>query len=308
MSIDDLKRKIKTVLKNPKVINIKLLYLFSPMIGDKLYLKLLFPLHTGYQLDLKNPQTYNQKLQWLKLNYRKPIMTKMVDKFEAKDIVKKIVGEQYVVRNYGVWNTFDEIDFDSLPNQFVLKTTHDQGGVVICKDKLSFDYNAAREKLNKHLKTKHYFLSREWPYKNVPPRILAEEYLNVSQGDFKDYKFYCFHGQPKVMYISKGKEKGVLTLDFYDMNFNLLDIERPVFKNSKTVNIKPINFDLMIDLSIKLSKGFPHVRIDFYEDIEKLYIGEITFFQGGGLMPFVPENWDYKFGEWIDLEALKAEL
>ena len=307
MSIDDLKRKIKTVLKKPKVINIKLLHLFSPMIGDKLYLKLLFPLHTGYQLDLKNPQTYNQKLQWLKLNYRKPIMTKMVDKFEAKDIVKKIVGEQYVVRNYGVWNTFDEIDFDSLPNQFVLKTTHDQGGVVICKDKLSFDYNAAREKLNKHLKTKHFFLSREWPYKNVPPRILAEEYLSFGEEDLKDYKFFCFNGKVNALFIASERQSGKeVKFDFYDKDFNFLDIVQ-THPQSSRINNKPENFDEMIFLAEKLSQKIPHVRVDFYNIKGYIYFGEFTFSHHGGLVPFHPEKWDYIFGNWIDLESLKKK-
>lgn len=308
MRIKDLKRKIKIVFNNPKVLFIKLLHILSPMMGDKLYLKLLFPLHTGYQLDLKNPQTYNQKLQWLKLNYRKPIMTKMVDKFEAKDIVKKIVGEQYVVRNYGVWNTFDEIDFDSLPNQFVLKTTHDQGGVVICKDKLSFDYNAAREKLNKHLETKHYFLSREWPYKNVPPRILAEEYLSFGEEDLKDYKFFCFNGKVNALFIASERQSGnEVKFDFYDKDFNFLDIIQTHPQSGK-INNKPENFDEMILLAEKLSQKIPHVRVDFYNIKGYIYFGEFTFSHHGGLVPFHPENWDYKFGEWIDLEALKAEL
>jgi len=309
MNLHSINRKIALVRKNPKVILIKFFQLISPLIiSDKIYLKLIFPLYTGYKLDLNNPMTYNQKLQWLKLYYRKPIMTKMVDKYEAKKYVSELIGKEYVVKNYGVWNSFDDIDFDSLPNQFVLKTTHDQGGVVICKDKMNFDLLAAKKKLNLHLKRKHYYLSREWPYKNVKPRILAEEFLNTNNDkDFKDYKFYCFNGIPKVMYISMGKQTGHMTLDFYDMNFNKLKIERPNINNSNILIEKPKNWDLMIKLSKILSKDFPHLRVDFYEINENVYVGELTFFQGGGLMPFNPEEWDYLFGEWINLDLVISE-
>jgi hypothetical protein len=308
MKIKDLKRKIKIVSENPKVILIKLLHFVSPLMGDKLYLKLIFPLYTGYRLNLKNPQTYNQKLQWLKINYRKPIMTKMVDKYEAKEIVKKIVGEQYVVKNYGVWNTFDEIDFDSLPKQFVLKTTHDQGGVVICKDKLSFDYKTAREKLNNHLNTKHYFLSREWPYKNVTPRILAEEYLSFGEEDLKDYKFFCFNGKVKALFIASERQSGKeVKFDFYDKDYNFLDIVQTHPQSGK-INIKPANFSEMISLAEKLSQKLPHLRVDFYNIRGNIYFGEFTFSHHGGLVSFHPEKWDYKFGEWINIESVKAEL
>lgn len=298
-------RKIKTVTTNPKSILVKTLYFSSPMFGDEMYLKILYHLRLMKKLNLKNPITYNEKLQWLKLNYRKPVMTKMVDKFEAKKWIRQIVGEEYVIKNYGIWNQFDEIDFNILPNQFVLKTTHDQGGVVICKDKDIFDLKEAKKKLDKHLKIKHYLISREWPYKDVKPRILAEEYLNSNNDlNFKDYKFYCFNGEPKVMYISMGKVAGKMTLDYYDMNFNKLNIRRPGIENSGCSNIKPQNWDLMIDLSRRLSMGFPHIRIDFYEINNKTYVGELTFFQGGGLMRFIPEEWDKIFGDWIEIDSL----
>src|SRR5690554_4763154 len=301
-------RKFRTFVKKPKVLFIKLLQLVSPILPDRIYLKMLFPLYTGYKLDLKNPRTYNQKLQWLKLYYRKPIMTKMVDKYEAKEYISQILGEEYVVKNYGVWNSFDEIDFDALPNQFVLKTTHDQGGVVICKDKHNFDYRQAKKKLNKHLKVKHFYLTREWPYKNVKPRILAEEYLNPNEdASFKDYKFYCFNGVPKVMYVSMGKHSGKMTFDYFDMEFNLLNIERPNIQNSGKQTTKPEQFDLMKELAAKLSVGFPHLRTDFYEVKGRIYVGELTFFQGGGLMPFIPQKWDYTLGDWIDLSKSKLK-
>jgi len=306
MNLKVLNRKIKTIINNPKILIEKLIQSLSPVLSDEVYLKLLFPIRVGYRLNLENPKTYNQKLQWLKLHYRKPIMTKMVDKFEAKEYIKNIVGEEYVVKNLGVWDTLSQIDFDSLPSKFVLKTTHDQGGVVICEDKNTFDFKAAKNKLGKHLKRKHFLLSREWPYKDVKPRILAEVFLNPQKdSSFKDYKFYCFNGLPKVMYVSMGKQEGKMTFDYFDMNYNLLNIERPSIKNSGKPSTKPKHFETMIELAEKLSYGFPHLRVDFFEVDNQVYVGELTFFQGGGLMPFIPSSWDNTFGDWINLDLCK---
>lgn len=299
-------RKIRTVIKDPKSVLVKALYFVSPIFSDRIYLKMLFPLKAGYKLDLDNPKTYNQKLQWLKINYREPEMSRMVDKYEAKEYVKEIIGEEYVIKSYGVWNSFDEIDFDTLPNSFVLKTTHDQGGVIIVKDKKDFNKIKAKKKLEKHLKSQHYYLTREWPYKDVNPRILAEEYLtNESIGDLYDYKFYCFHGKPEVMYISHGRHSDICYFDFYDMGFNHLDIDRRGYPQSNKQLKKPENWDLMIELAEKLSKNVPHVRVDFYNIQGHIYIGEMTFFQGGGMMPFYPQQWDYTFGNWIDLDKIE---
>ena len=300
--------KTKTVLRNPKSVLIKALYFTSPLFSDRTYLKMLFPLNLGYRLNLDNPKTFNEKLQWLKINYRRPEMTQMVDKYEAKEFASKIIGDEYIVKNYGVWDSFDDIDFENLPEKFVLKTTHDQGGVVIVKDKNNFDKQAARKKLQKHLKVKHYYLTREWPYKDVKPRILAEEYLiDDSVGDLYDYKFYCFHGKPEVMYISHGRQSDVTYFDFYDMDYNHLDIDRRGYSQSNKNIKKPDSWELMIELAKKLSKDMPHVRIDFYSISGKVYLGEMTFFQGGGMMPFYPEKWDYTFGNWIDLERIKTK-
>lgn len=299
-------RKFRTFVKKPKVLFIKLLQLVSPILPDRIYLKMLFPLYTGYKLDLKNPRTYNQKLQWLKLYYRKPIMTKMVDKYEAKEYISQILGEEYVVKNYGVWNSFDEIDFDALPNQFVLKTTHDQGGVVICKDKTNFDYRQAKKKLNKHLKVKHFYLTREWPYKNVKPRILAEEFMeDPGSKDLKDYKFFCFDGKVKALFIAAERQSGnEVKFDFFDREFNHLDIVQSHPKSNITYT-KPDNFDEMVRIAEKLSNGMPHVRVDLYTIGKEIYFGEFTFSHHGGLVGFTPEEWDYTFGEWIDLSKLK---
>ncbi|WP_418637608.1 ATP-grasp fold amidoligase family protein [Winogradskyella sp.] len=301
------KRKIKLVINEPKTVCYKILYILSPLINDKTYLKLLFFLSFGYKLDLKNPQTYNEKLQWLKLYYRKPELTNMVDKYEVKKYVEDLIGREYVIPTLGVWNSFDEIDFDKLPNQFVLKTTHDQGGVVICKDKLSFDYIKARKLLNKHLKFKHFYLSREWPYKDVKPRIIAEKYMaNDENEDLNDFKFFCFHGEPQALFIATERQTGNVKFDYFDMDFSPLELVQSYQRSGFEVK-KPIGFEKMAELSRILTSGLPHVRVDFYNINGKIYFGELTFFHHGGLTPFHPEEWDYKFGNWIDLEKITCK-
>ncbi len=291
------------MIDEPKSLFIKTLHLLSPLMSDKLYSKLLFPLMTGYKLDLKNPQTYNQKLQWLNLNYRNPLLCKLADKYEVKNYVKEMIGEAYVVKTYGIWNSFNEIDFDSLPSQFVLKTTHDSGGIVICKDKSKLALEKAREKINRHLKKNLFYTFREWVYKDITPRIIAEEFLvDESKTELKDYKFFCFNGEPKAMFIATGRQEGNTMFDFYDINFNHLDIVQGHPQSGKVIE-KPKNYALMVALAEKLSKGLPHVRIDFYNIDGKILFGEYTFFHFAGMEPFCPEKWDYEFGSWIDLST-----
>lgn len=305
MEFNLLRRKLITFFKNPKILFIKFLYISSSNFNDETYLKMLFPLKVGYRLNLNNPSTYNEKLQWLKIYYKKPIMTTMVDKFAAKDFAANIIGNEYIVPSYGVWKKFEDIDFNKLPNQFVLKTTHDQGGVVIVTDKNNFNKKAAEKKLKKHLKFEHFYLTREWPYKDVKPQIMAEALLIDSTiEDLYDYKFYCFHGVPKIMYIAHGRQGDICYLDFYDMDFNKLDISRPGYLQSNKKFSIPDNWELMKELARKLAVGFPHLRVDFYNINGKIYLGELTFFQGGGLMKFSPQEWDYKLGDWIHLDKI----
>lgn len=300
-------KRILKVLSNPQKTGIKLLTLISPVFTDKTYLKLLFPLKTGYKLDLKNPQTYNEKLQWLKLNYRNDLHPRLVDKYEFKEYARKLIDEEYLIKTYGVWNKFEDINFDTLPNQFVLKTTHDQGGVVVCKDKSQLDFDKTKKKINKHLKRRSlYYSMREWPYKYVKPRIIAEELLNEEdEFGLKDYKFYCFNGEPKVLYVSYGRQGNETYLDFYDIEFNKLNIRRPGFIQPKGIMEIPENYDEMVELATELSANEPHVRVDFYNINGQIKLGEFTLFQGGGMMPFYPKEWDYKMGSWIDLNKLK---
>ena len=276
------------------------------ILTDKTYLKIRYRLKFNKKLNLKNPQTFNEKLQWLKLYDRKPIYSLLVDKYEVKDYVSKRIGEEYVVPLYGVWDKFEDIDFNTLPNQFVLKTTHDCGGVVVCKDKDSFDKEKARNFLEGHLKQEYFYYSREWPYKNVKPRIIAEKYMKDSKDQkeegLTDYKFFCFDGEPKVMFIAtdRAKENEETKFDFYDMEFNHLPFTNG-HPNSDKVIEKPNQFELMKELCKKLSKDLPHVRVDFYESEGKIYFGELTLYHWGGMVPFNPEEWDYRLGSWIEI-------
>lgn len=285
---------------------IKTIMFLSPVLSDKTYTKLLFRYRAGYVLNLNNPRSFNEKLQWLKLYYRKPIMTSLVDKYEVKRYVKEKTNEQYIIPTLGVWHHFDEIDFHKLPNKFVLKTTHDQGGVVICEDKNTFDKDSANKILTKHLKRNFYKIYREWPYKNVLPRIIAEKYID-SEEELVDYKFYCFDGVPKVLFVSSGRQGGSKVFDFYDIEGNYLDVCRPNTINSKRENIIPENYPLMLEIAEKLSKGFPHLRVDLYNLNGRVYFGELTFFTGSGMKAFIPSKWDYIFGSYIKL-PLKNQI
>ncbi|RAV30992.1 ATP-grasp fold amidoligase family protein [Sinomicrobium soli] len=298
-----IKRKIRGVLHNPKILGVKFLRMMSPLLPGRLYLKLLFFLRLDYKLNLQNPQTFNEKLQWLKLNYRNPDLPKMVDKFDVKKYVGEVIGEKYVIPTLGVWDTFSEVNFESLPDQFVLKTTHDQGGVVICKDKNQFDIDSAKKKINRHLKKNLYHLSREWPYKNIKPRIIAEKYMvDVKAGELMDYKFFCFDGKPKLLYVASDRQnkKDGIKFDYFDLDFNLLNITQAYAHSTNEIE-KPKCFSKMIKLAEILSKNLPHVRVDFYEINGSLYFGELTFFHHGGFVPFHPEEWDYKIGSYLKL-------
>jgi len=271
---------------------------------DKLYLKIKFYLKFGKRLKLNNPVTFNEKLQWLKINDRKDIYTKMVDKYAVKEYVSNIIGNEYVINTIGIYDKFEDIDFYNLPNKFVIKCTHDSGGIVIVKDKDSLDKEYARERINKFLKREYYYTCREWPYKNVKPRIIIDDFLESSSNDLEDYKFWCFNGEPKLCLVCTDRRSN-LKETFFDMNWNLLDLKRPNHDIDKRV-IKPINFELMKELSKKLSKDIPFVRVDFYEVNGKVYFGELTFSPAGGFVKFEPEEWDEKLGNWIDINNIEV--
>lgn len=296
--------RLKKIINNP-------LHLFETFghrgffnwMSDIQYLRIAYRIEMGKNLNLDTPTTYNEKLQWLKLYNRKPEYTAMVDKYEVKPIVAKIIGDKYIIPTLGVWNHFDEIDFDKLPNQFVLKCTHDSGGLVVCKDKSKLDRKAAKRKIEQCLKNNFFWGMREWPYKNVKPRIIAEQYMEDEQThELRDYKFFCFDGEVKALFIAteRMKEGEETKFDFFDENYNHLPFTNG-HPNADVLPQKPICFDEMKVLAAKLSKGIPHVRVDFYEVNGKVYFGEMTFFHWSGFTPFEPEEWDYTFGSWIKL-------
>ena len=297
--------KLIKYVKNPKKILVFLDNKGLIHLNDSYYLKLVYKMTFNRDLDLQNPKSYNEKLQWLKLNDRKDIYTTMVDKYEVKKYITDIIGDEYIIPTIGVYDKFEDIDFDKLPNQFVMKCTHDSGGLVVVKDKNKLDINSAKRKINKSLKTKYYRGGREWPYKNVKPRIIVEEYMEDKKTqELRDYKFFCFNGIPKLMFIATDRGIHQTKFNYYDMDFNRLDF-RQSYPNDERDIKKPSSFNKMIELAKKLSKDIPHVRVDFYEINGKVYFGEMTFYHYSGLVPFIPEEWDYKIGELVDLSLVK---
>lgn len=272
-------------------------------VNPEKYLQRMFYKRMGYELNLQNPQTYNEKLQWMKLYDHNLLYTKLVDKYEVKHYVSDTIGSQYIIPTIGVWNKVHDIDFEKLPNQFVLKCTHDSGGLVICKDKNSFDTSKAKKILKKSLKRNFYYMGFEWPYKDVKPRIIAETYMEDSKTkELRDYKFFCFNGVVKALFIAteRQKEGEDVKFDFFDANFNHLPF-RQGHENAEEVPEKPICFEEMKRLASILSKNMPQVRVDFYEVDGKVYFGEMTFFHHGGWTPFEPSKWDNIFGAWLIL-------
>lgn len=275
-------------------------------LSDEDFLKKVFPKYMGYPLNLENPKTFSEKLQWLKLNYRNPIQIIMVDKYEAKHFIAKQVGEQYVIPTLAVWDSVEDIDIDALPNQFVLKTTHDSGGIVICKDKSTFDFEAAKAKLRASLRQDYSRIAREWAYQNVPRRIIAEEYISeLGNDDLLDYKMYSFHGEPKLTVVCSNRFSKTGTLmNFYDMDWNSMGIHFGHYPPLPTEFPKPDTYGEMLQVAAELSKACPFLRVDFYEIKGRLYIGELTLFPGAGFERFRPISRDYELGEWLHLETV----
>ena len=279
---------------------------FLKGMSDEKYLKMIFKDKMGYPLDLEKPKTFNEKLQWLKLHDRKPIYTTMVDKYDAKKYVADIIGEEYIIPTLGVWDSFDDIDFDALPEQFVLKCTHDSGGLVICRNKSKLNKGHVRKIIERCLKRNYYWGSREWPYKNVKPRIIAEAYMedeNEAKG-LTDYKFFCFGGEAKMIYVSQGLEDhSTASISFYDMEGKQMPFRRSDFKPMKEGFPVPENFREMTEVANQLAEKIPcpFSRVDLYSVNGNIYFSEITFSPCSGMIPFEPKEWDLKLGEWIDL-------
>ena len=275
-----------------------------PILSDRFYIHSYFYCKTGYKLHLESPKTFNEKLQWLKFYDRRAEYTRMVDKIEVKGYVTEIIGYEYVIPTLAVYDSVEDINYDDLPNQFVLKCTHDSGGVVICKDKKTFDKESAARKLKRGETHNYYKYSLEYPYKDVVPRIIAEEFVSNNGSDVCDYKVHCFNGEPKLVLVCKDRfaDDG-LTEDFFTESWEHLPLRRPGHPNSVTSITKPDQLDEMLSLAKKLSDGIPFVRVDFYVSEGKLLFGELTFFPASGFAPFVPATYDSLFGSWLQLPA-----
>lgn len=282
-------------------------------LSDYAYVRLLFFCRFGRKPNLSHPVTFNEKLQWLKLNNYKDIYARMVDKHEAKEYVAGIIGSEYTIPTLGVWDSFKDIDFEQLPRQFVLKCTHDSGGVVICRDKEQFDKKHARKKLEASLKKNYYWSGRELPYRYVKPRIIAEEYLeeksapapsaeSASPSGIRDYKFYCFHGKVKYLYISEGLENhSTARISFLTENWEPADFHRTDYAPFDHLPEKPREFERMKVLAEKLSGGEPFMRVDLYSVNGRIYFSELTLVPCSGFMPFCPSEWDNRLGSLLSV-------
>lgn len=273
-------------------------------LSDKTYVKIAYFLSTGKKLNLNNPVTFFDKINWLKIYYKNDLCSLLVDKYEFKNIVVSLIGQEYVVPTIGIYENFSDIDVDLLPNKFVIKCTHDSHSAILCKDKESFDFKKAEKKITKALSNNCYRYARERQYKNVKPRILIEELLELDGDDaLNDYKRFCFDGVPRFMYIGKDASRNP-TNTFFDMDFNFLKV-RCIDPIDSKIPGKPVYFDKMKEIAALLSKDFPHARVDFYIVNNRLYVGEITFHHNGGLGRFYPQSMDEKFGSYLDISNLK---
>lgn len=273
---------------------------------ERYILEKQFKWATGYKLNLDNPKSFNEKIQWLKLNYKNPLLTKCADKYAVREYVKEKIGEEYLIPLLGVWDSPDDIDFDALPNQFVLKVNWGSGQNIIVKDKSKLNIEEAKEKLRNWMKPEcnHYWMGLEWCYKDIQPKIICEKYIEQIGGAVYDYKFFCYNGNPLNMYIAVDSyDYSIMCINYYDKDYNLL----PFFKHYPNTEMpikKPVFWDKMLELSRVLSQELPFVRVDFYDTGHQIYFGEMTFYPGCGVDKFEPVEWDYKFGDMIDLESL----
>ena len=298
----------KNILKN-KQTRLKILKLLS-FVPDKLMIKIQYKIKLGRKLNLKNPKRYTEKLQWYKLNYRNPLMTKCVDKYEVREYVKSKGLENILNELYGVYNNTEEIDYNTLPKQFIMKTTNGSGGndIVICKNKDELNIEETNNILNKSLKNKTANLGREWAYKNIKPRVIVEKLLidktNKDEG-LADYRFFCFNGKPEYILYGIG-EHDDRRLNFYDTKWNKIEL-KSVCENTESEVEKPKELEKMLKIAEKLSKDFPAVRVDLYYVNDKIYFGELTFYHQSGYSKFEPDNFDYILGEKFDLSTCKGK-
>jgi hypothetical protein len=271
-------------------------------VPDRVFLQIKYFLIFGKRLDLESPKTFNEKMQWLKLYDRKPEYTQMADKYEVRKYIENKIGGEYLIPLLGVWDNFDDINFDNLPDRFVLKANHFSGGVFICKDKQNFDVKRVRREMHKVLKRNYYFYGREWPYKNIKPRIIAEKYMVDESGiELKDYKIYCYTGIPKYILVCSERYLGSgLKKTFFDLDWNYIRGILNLPASKLTIN-KPAALKEMLKLSELLSREIPFLRVDFYEIEERIYFGELTLYPVSGFQDYASYEWDKIFGDWLSL-------
>ncbi len=298
-----MKNKRIKIISSLHSVLLLLTYKTARLWPDKLYLKMLYRLRMHKRLNLKNPQSFNEKLQWLKLFDRNPHYTLMVDKLKVKEYVANLIGEDHIIPTLGVWKNAEEVDFNSLPDKFVIKCNHNSGqGLYICKNKSEMNEAEVRSNLQKALEADYFIRFREWPYKDVERRIIAEKFIedkSSDDGDLKDYKFMCFNGKVQCSFVCS-ERKSDLKVSFFDRDWNPMPFERHYPRSNKPIP-KPVHYEEMIKLAESLSKGIPFVRVDFYDVDDKIYFGELTFFPGSGFEEFTPEIWDERLGSLINI-------
>ena len=285
---------------NIKTVAYKIL---NSLISDSLYTRLKFRKNLHRWPDLKNPRTFNEKLCWLKLHRREPEMSVMVDKAQAKDYVRDILGEEYIIPTFGLWERAEDIDFGLLPDRFVMKGTHDSGRVIVCTDKNQLDFDRARQEMQQSLDRDFYAITREWPYKNVSHRIIAEQFIRQSDGGLTDYKFFCFNGHVDCVMVCIDRHLGKPKFYFFDRNWNFLRLnKRGVAAPEGFTLPRPEGMERMFEIASILSKGQPFVRVDLYNVDGKIYFGELTFYPDGGVDPNILPSTDQRWGDLLDLK------
>lgn len=264
--------------------------------------KRLYEIAFGYEFDIDNPQTLNEKIQWLKLFYPNPLVTQCADKYAVREYIENNIGGQYLAKLLGVYDKPEQIDFSTLPEQFALKVNWGSGQNLICKDKSKISESEYKRQLKKWIKpsANQFYFALEWGYRDMKPKIVCEEYVQFLEQDHKTYQFFCFNGKPQVAQVIANVKTPQITVDCYDMDWKLLPFKKCV-PVSPTPLVKPDTWEQMIDFSERLSKPFPFVRVDFFANPEQIVFNEMTFYPGGGLDEFQPSEWDLKLGEMLHL-------
>ena len=273
---------------------------------DKLYCQLYHFSKFKKFINFREPKTFNEKINWLKLYDRNPIYTIMADKYEVKKYVANIIGEEHIIPTIGIYDKFDEIDFDKLPNKFVIKCTHDSGSLCVVTDKSKFDKEKAKEKIENAMKYNFYYIGREWQYKNIKPRIIVEEYIcSDKKRSYNDYKFQMMNGKLAFSYVCTDRDIGDLKCTHYDANKKFVDMYQKGYDSDRKKGKLPKNYDKLLNYAKILSKDFPIMRVDFLGDKDKIYFGELTLYENAGFAEFFPLDLDKKFGEMLDISSVK---